>query len=169
MTFPFSIQFNKKLEAPITVDNQQIILQYIMNSILERKADNVAFQDLAVTYKGSTSPWRGSIFKGLDSGIFTLLYKDNCWWLNYRINMRELFIVTGLMSIFVGGFTLANDGPWWIGIVAFLWLCGANWVTNVLRHGSLNTDIGLGIDELICGKTELPEDDKMTGKLKSWF
>jgi len=169
MAFPFSVQFNKKLKAPITVDNKQRVLEFIMNSILERDAKNVFQEDMQVSYKGSTSPWRGALFKGVDNGKFILLYKDNCWWLNYRINMRELFIVTGLISIFAGGFMLVNDGPWWIGIVRFLWLCGANWVTNVLRHGSLNTDIGLGIDNLICGKEELPEDDKMTGKLKSWF
>jgi len=56
-----------------------------------------------------------------------------------------------------------------MGIAAFLWLFGANWITIFLRHGLLVTNIAAGIDELICGKTVLPEQDKMTGELKSWF
>lgn len=69
-------------------------------------------------------------------------------------------------------FMLVNGGPWWVGIAAFLWLCGANWILNLVRHGGVADDIAARIDRLICGKTEsteLPGEDKMTGKLKSWF
>jgi hypothetical protein len=169
MTFPFSLSFNKRLKATITSDNQQKILHYIMKSILDDKANNVVVEDIHVTYKGSTSNWRGSLFESVDDGIFVLLYKDNNWWLNYKINMRKLFICTAILSIIVGVFALVNGGPWWIGVAAFLWLCGANWIINLIRHETVAANIAGGIDELICGKIELPEQDKMTGKLKNWF
>lgn len=169
MVFPFVVRFNKRLEAVVTPDNKGTVLRYIEKRILDDKADHVKVEDLRVSYEGSTSIWRGSLFKGVDNGVFTLVYKDDSWWLNYQIDMRKLFVWTAVISTFAGVFIFMNGGPWWIGIVAFLWLCGANWVTNLLRHGSLNIDIGLEIDELICGRTEQPEQDKMTGKLKSWF
>ncbi len=169
MIFPFSVSFNKRLAATITSDNQQQILQYIVKSILEDKAKNIAVEDVHVTYKGSTSNWRGSLFGSVDDGIFNLIYKDNNWWLYYKINMRKLFVGAAQLSTIVGLFALVNGGPWWIGIAGFLWLCGANWIINLIRHESVASNIAWGIDELICGKTQLPEQDKMTGKLKSWF
>ncbi|WCT10445.1 hypothetical protein [Mucilaginibacter jinjuensis] len=169
MTFPFSVSFDRRLKATITSDNQQEIFQYIKTSILNDKADNVVIEDMHVIYKGSTSNWRGSLFGSVDDGIFKLIYKDNSWWLNYQINMRKLFIGTAILSGCMGIFSLVNDGPWWFGIAGFLWLCGANWIIILLTHGSLATDIATGIDELIYGKIELPEQDKMNGELKSWF
>lgn len=146
MTFPFSVRFNRSLKTIITSDNEKKILQYIEKSILEDKADNVVVEDMSVNYKGSTSNWRSSLFGSVDNGIFCLVYKNNSWFLNYQINMRRLFIGTSIMSIIMGVFALANNGPWWIGIAAFLWLCGANWVTNFIRHGTVATDIAIGID-----------------------
>lgn len=172
MTFPFSARFDRPLKTMITPDNKEQILQYIKKRILEDKADNVIVEDMTVCYKGSTSNLRGSLFGSVDNGIFYLVFKNNCWFLDYQINMRELFIVTSIISTIMEVFALATGGPWWIGIAAFLWLCGANWVLSLIRHGGVANDISAGIDELIFGKTELhelPEEDKMTGKLKSWF
>ena len=170
MIFPFSVIFNRSLKTVITPDNKGQILQHIRESILNDKADRVIVKDLSVSYKGSTSNWRGSLFGSVDNGVFNLIYENNSWLLNYQINMRKLFIGTSTMSIIMTVFMLVNSGPWWIGIVAFLWLCGVNWIINLIRHGTVATDIATGIDELICGKTELPpEKDKMAGELKSWF
>ncbi|MHA4895764.1 hypothetical protein ACXZ1K_13505 [Pedobacter sp. PWIIR3] len=106
----------------------------------------------------------------MDDGIFTLINKGDTWWLNYQINMAQLFIVTSIMSIAVTVFMLVDGGPRWIGIFAFLWLCGMNWIVNLVRHEAVATNIAYGIDELICGKLVVPEkEDKMTGKLKHWM
>ncbi|MEZ2338532.1 hypothetical protein AB6735_22985 [Mucilaginibacter sp. RCC_168] len=134
------------------------------------KADNVIVKNLSVNYKGSTSNWRGSLFGSVDNGVFNLIHENNSWLLNYQINMHKLFITTSTMSIIMAVFMLVNSGPWWVGIVAFLWLCGVNWIINLIRHRTVATDIATGIDELIFGKTELPpEQDKMIGELKNWF
>jgi hypothetical protein len=170
MIFPFSVRFNRSLKSIITSDNKERILQHIKKSILEDKADNVVVEDMSVNYKGSTFNGRVSLFGSVDSGIFCLVYKNNSWFLSYQIDMRKLFIFSTILSTIMGVFILANNGPWWVGIASFFWLCGANWVIISIRHGVVVTDIATGIDELICGKTELPaEQDKMTGELKSWF
>lgn len=170
MIFPFSVRFKRSLKTIVTPDNKEQKFQYIGKSILRDKADNIVVEDLSVSYKGSTSNWRGSLFGSVDNGVFNLLHKNNSWLLHYQINMRKLFIGTSILSVIMGAFAIANSGPWWLGIAAFLWLCGANWITSFIRHGAVATDIAAGIDELICGKMELPpEQDKMAGELKSWF
>lgn len=37
---------------------------------------------------------------------------------------------------------------WWVGLVAFAWLCGMNWVISILRHSGLLADIATDIDEV---------------------
>lgn len=169
MVFPFSVRFIKKLKAEITSENQPQALQFIAKYISEDKADNVAVTELNVTYKGSTSIWRGSLFGSVDSGIFSFAFKNNSWRLVYQINMRKLFIGTSILSAIAEISVLIEGGPWWIGIAAFSWLCGANWITNLIRHESVAFSLAAGVDELICGKTDLPEQEKIPGKLKSWF
>jgi len=169
MTFPFSVIFSRQLEATITPNNRDKVLQYIEQYIKEDKANNIIVADMCVTYRGSTSNWRGSLFGSVDNGVFKLIHKDDSWFLNYQINMRRLFIDTAILSTIMGIFAQVTGDIWWVGIAAFLWLCGANWVTNLIRHDSEAGEIAAGIDELICGKEELPNQDKMTGKIKSWF
>ncbi|WP_214069924.1 hypothetical protein [Mucilaginibacter sp. dw_454] len=172
MIFPFSVRFNNQLKAIITSKNQQQILEYISLNIIEKKADNVIIGDYRVTYKGSTSKGRGSLFGGVDDGSFDLSYKNAKWYLIYQINMRKLFINTLMLSVIAETFVLFNRGPWWIGLVAFLWLCGGNWIIYLIRHGLVVGNLTIQIDELICGKMEQPEKpelEKIPGKLKSWF
>lgn len=169
MIFPFSVHFNRRLNFMITPDNKERILRYIAESLSQDKADNVTIGTMAVNYRGSTSSWRGSLFGSVDNGTFNLIYKDASWLLDYQINMLKLFIGTSIMSTAMGVFALVSGGPWWVGIAAFLWLCGGNWIIILMRHQAVADEIAAGIEELISGKTVLPEEDKMTGKLKSWF
>lgn len=126
-------------------------------------------EDMSVSYNGTTSPWRGALFGSVDNGIFKLLYKDNDWFLNYQINMRQLFITTGIISTIAGVFAIVNDGPWFVGIIFFSWLCGANWIINSIRHGSMASNIAFHIDELFADKELFAESDEDRERLKSWF
>jgi hypothetical protein len=159
MIFPFSVNFNESLKTTITPENKEQVLQYIKKSILEDKADNVVIDGMQVAYKGSTSPWRGSLYTGVDNGFFDLVAKGNSWFLKYRINMRQLFIVTSIMSTIMGGIAISTGGPPWVGLIMFLWLCGANWVINLIRHGSVAVEIAAGIDEMIRNQNQVTNND----------
>jgi hypothetical protein len=170
MTFPFSLRLKERLKANVTTDNQQQILQYIIQSIRDKKAKNTFSEDLTVTYKGSTSSGRGSLLGSVDDGIFNLTYKDNSWWLIYQINLRGIFIGTGILAGIMESFVLLAGGPWWIGFIQFLWLCGGNWIIVVIRHESLLTQIAGGINEMVCGKESTVEKyEEKDERLKSWF
>ncbi|GAA4922840.1 hypothetical protein [Mucilaginibacter defluvii] len=172
MPFPVDVIYDRRLKSIVTDDNAESILSYIRKSILEDKADNVSVDGMTVIYSGSASNWRGSLYGGIDGGKFSLIYRDDAWYLIYHIGLRQLFIFSSLFSLCAAGFMFFNNGPWWVGIIAFLWLGGFNWVISYLRHGFVATDIAAGIDKLISGEPDEPEsevEDKMTGKLKSWF
>ncbi len=169
MAFPVTITFNRKLKAVITPDNQQELLFFIRQRIITDKADNVVMDTESVRYKGSNSMWRGSLFKGVDDGNFTFVYKEDGHWLIYTINLRQLFIFSAIVAVIMCGFMLAGGGSWWPAFIVFSWLCGGNWISSYLRHGAEATEIAEGIDELICGKPVCEEIEKIPGKLKSWF
>jgi len=169
MTFPVSVIFSRKLNIVVNSDNSDQILQYIKGAADKRKADKLAIEDRSVIYKGSTSYSRSSLFQIIDRGIFTLIYKDDSWNLRYQIDMQKLFIHTGLMSVAFGIFATIGAGTWWIGIGAFIWLCGGNWVIACLRHGMLATEMAIEVDELIGGKKPILETEEKDESLKSWF
>jgi hypothetical protein len=169
MSFPLSVVFNKNLDIVVTPDNSGQILHYIEDAANKRKADNLVIEDMSVIYKGSTSIWRGSLFQIVDKGIFSVVYKNDSWHLRYQIDMRKLFIYTGLMSAAFGIFATIQAGMWGIGIFAFLWLCGGNWVIACIRHGSLATELAEEINELIGGKRPSPKEQEKDESLKSWL
>ncbi|OOQ59415.1 hypothetical protein [Mucilaginibacter pedocola] len=173
MTFPLSVRFNRPLQTDITPGNKAQVLQLIKDGIISKKADMVITEDMSVSYKGTTSTMKGSIFGSVDSGIFSLTYENDNWLLKYQIDMRELFIFTSILAVVMEVFTLSIKGPWWFGVAAFLWVCGANWAVTVVRHGFLANNIADEINEQTGGKPKVEateiENDKMTGELKSWF
>jgi hypothetical protein len=169
MIFPISVKFNSKLKTTITPDNKQQILLFIQKSILEDNANNVVFEDMSVGYKGTTSRWRGALFGSVDNGIFNLLYKDSNWFLIYQINMRKLFIAAAIMSTVMAIFGFKTGDSLWIGIGFFSWFCGGNWIINIIRHGSVASDIAFSIDELFADKDLIAESDEDKERLKSWY
>jgi hypothetical protein len=169
MNFPVSVIFNRKLDIVVNSDNSDQILQYIKDAADKRKADNLVIEDMSVIYKGSTSYSRTSLFQIIDKGTFSVVYKDDSWSLRYQIDMRKLFIHTGLMSVAFGIFATIGTGAWWVGICAFLWLCGGNWIIACLRHGSFATELAEEINELIGGKKPALEPEEKDESLKSWF
>ncbi len=170
MNFPFAVHFEKKLETKITSDNRDDILQFIENYLLADKADNIVLEDMSVRYKGSKSIWNVSLYRTVDEGLFSLIYKDNSWFLRYQINLRSLFTDTIIISLMFGVVgQIIIGGMWWIGLVAYLWFCGGNWVINVIGHESIAATIAANIDRLSNPEIEQPEIEKIPGKLKSWF
>lgn len=166
MAFPFTITFKRKLRGVITPNNQLIALQYIKTKIEEDAADNIVMEENGVSYKGTTSRWRGALFNGPDSGQFSLIATDDQWHLIYEIRMHQSFMITGGMSLLMG----IVSQVWWFVLVAFSWLCGMNWFIINLRHGGLAADIADGVNDLLFGKEKnIEEDNPDKEKLKSWF
>jgi len=177
MSFPYSVNFNNPLKSVISPENQDQVFLFIKCRILEKKASNIQTGDNIISYKGSTSRWRGSLFRMVDDGFFALIFKNHRWALHYHINCRSLFIDTSILTAIFGFFALLLSikvgWPWWSGllvwILSYLWIFGANWITIFFQHRELAADISIEIDELISGKIVKADLDKMDGKLSNWF
>jgi hypothetical protein len=161
MVFPFAVKYKRTLRGAIPPDQQQYVLQQIKAIIAEQKADNIAILENEVTYKGSTSWGNWSKFRVVDGGTFSIKNDGSKTTLTYQVRMRGLFIITPLMAIFMG----ISSGLWYIGLGAFLWLGGMNWVISVVRHHALASEIACRIDDTICGKIEVVRSEE----LKSWM
>lgn len=74
MIFPIAVKFKEILEGNITAGNQKAILSLIKKSIEKKSADNIVVEENTISYKDSTSPWRGALFGGL-SGTFSFIEK----------------------------------------------------------------------------------------------
>ncbi|WP_342644620.1 hypothetical protein [Mucilaginibacter sp. CSA2-8R] len=166
MPFPFSMHFSKPLKAVITPENRQMVLNYIKQSITDKKADNVVINLDHVKYKGSTSNSRTSLFGTVDCGVFSVILENGRWYVSYQIFIKKLFLFASAFCT-LGAF-ITNI---WFGVIGFLWLFGLNCLVALFQDMSSAGTLMLGIDELICGKEpevyEVKDED--SEKLKSWF
>ncbi len=159
----------------VTAENEGVILNFIKEYITQKKADNVAVNGNEVRYKGTKSHYRGALFGTVDGGAFTLIQKEDCWYLYYEINLKELAQFGFGMMFFSAILLTLGAMPWWVAIMMTLWGWGMNWFTAVVRHRSLNVEIAERINLLINSNTQ-PSEQKLTEdeiqekeKLKSWF
>lgn len=171
MSFPFSIRYDKPINAIITADNQQEVLEYIRARILEKKANNIIIKGNQVSYKGSTGG-RQSLFITVDNGVFTLISIDNNWHLIYEINRKSLFFYSIAIGVITSIMGQIMSGIWWIGFIYFTFGYGLNWLIGSAMNENLLTGITKGIDQLfrttpVSREEDTPKEDN--DKLKSWF
>ncbi len=162
MAFPFSVTYKKRLIAKIGFENLPTCLKYIQTIISEKAANNVSIENSRIGYKGSTSNYRGALFGGPDGGSFTFISDDENSFLVYEIKMNKLFVITSIMA---GVFGLLSQLVW-VAAGTFLWLCGMNWITIVIRHDSLAWELAAGIDKL---NGVVKQDAFKSDEIKHWF
>ncbi|RCH56722.1 hypothetical protein DJ568_02385 [Mucilaginibacter hurinus] len=134
-----------------------------------KKANNVTSGDYEVYYKGTTGSARQNLFGLPDNGTIQLVPYEDKLHLTHSINLVGLFAKTALMSIGFGIFGIFTH-RWWIGPVFFIWLCGANWVIAIIRHGFFTTELADDINKTMnCLPPPDPEPDKMNGRIKHWM
>jgi len=137
MSFPFTVTYSSRLTISVTDANKTHVLGCIHDMLLKKSAKAVTVGSYEVGFKGSTSPWRGSLMGSVDKGIFTLIEKGGITILTYKFYFIQLFIVTPIMGLAFGLFSRSI----WIGVGAFLWLGGMNWVIAIVRHHALLQEI----------------------------
>ncbi|WP_342648246.1 hypothetical protein [Mucilaginibacter sp. CSA2-8R] len=152
----------------MTPDNEQQILEFIYQKILERDADNIVIKGHQVKYKGSTSSWRQAIFNGVDNGEFKLVCRNKGWLLSYKVYTKTIFYVALTLSVGAGVVLGLGEGEWWVGLLVFSFAYGFNRAINWVRHDILVEDVAWGIDTVFCvGQRKIKKED--SEKLKSWF
>jgi len=141
--FPFTITYSRRLTNKLSDNDVKGALDKIKKILEDKTAEDVEIKDNELTFSSSFfgHRWNWNIMVPIDKGEITLTLDNEKTILSYKIFMYRLFIITALMSTFIG----LVSGIIGVGVFLFSWLCGANWVTGVLRHSGLISDIA---DEL---------------------
>ncbi|WP_460692968.1 hypothetical protein [Mucilaginibacter puniceus] len=129
-------------------------MERIQKTLYEKSADNIIIDGWKVSYKGSTSSSRHSLFGGI-TGTFTFSKEDSL--LIYKYFCVELFVFSSSVGVIAGLFGGLSTGDWWIGLIAFCWLGGINWIVNFIRHNGLVDQIVDEINKLFTDEIVVEE------------
>ena len=142
MIFPFKIKFSTQIIGTISPENSQLIVNFIKDYIVKRKGQDIKIEKDHLTFKTNLFKMSSfDILSPVEKGIFYIKVKEQNLSLVYEIFMFRLFIISIIMSIIFG--ILTTDIR--IGIFAFLWLGGMNWITAILRNRIMLNKIAKGI------------------------
>jgi hypothetical protein len=137
--FPFTITYSRRLTNKLSDNDIKGALDKIKKILEDKTAEDVEIKDKELTFSSSFfgHRWNWNIMAPIDKGKITLTLDKEKTILSYKIFMYRLFIITAIMSTFIG----LVSGIIGVGVFLFSWLCGANWVIGVLRHSGLINDI----------------------------
>lgn len=143
MAFPFTHTYKEKLNGLITSQDKEAILQYIFFIIEKKEADKIIVKNNMVSYNGSASNMRISMFGLLDSGKFSLIDSNGVSYLIYEFRTTQLFILFAIVSVFIAFISKI----WWVGLMVFMGAGGLNWILHVDRHENLAIEIANDINK----------------------
>lgn len=142
MIFPFTLTLRKKLTGEIENYSSEEILIHVSQLFKESSADHVRIIDNSViaenklfTFRirrgGNTNRWGG-----ISRAKFEIIEYGNIGNAFYTINLTRILVVGVVLGI-VGLFL----GDYWIGLFAFLFFGGLNWLVKIIQHTSIFHDI----------------------------
>lgn len=137
--FPFAINYTRRLTNKLSDVEVNAAFDKIGKMLEDKTAEDVVIGPTGLTFNSSFfgQRWNWNIMASIDRGKITLTSNNEGTILSYKIFMYRLFIVTAIMSTFIG----LVSGSIGVGLFCFTWLCGGNWVIGVLRHRGLMGDI----------------------------
>ncbi len=151
MSFPLTIKYSRRLDKKLSDDEVSLILNYIGKAIEKRSAEDIKIRENSLTFKSSLlgARWNWNIMVPIEKGKFILTNSDNETFLTYEIFMYRLAIIAAIMSL------LGSMGTRlvWVGVYFFAVLFGLNWITAVIRHKTMFSDLVIDVKDRL--KTNL--------------
>jgi len=137
--FPFTITYSRRLINKLSDNDVKGALDKIKKILEDKTAEDVEIKGNELTFSSSFfgHRWNWNIMVPIDKGKITLTINNEKTILSYKIFMYRLFIITAIMSTFIGLMSGTID----VAVVFFSWLFGGNWAIGVLRHNGLIGDI----------------------------
>jgi hypothetical protein len=138
-------------------------MSYIENFITKKTAEDVIIDRNELTFKSSffRMRWNTNIMVTIEKGKFNLIDNGNESVLTYEIFMYRILAIVAVISIVM----VVSTQPWF-GFVCLAWLGGMNWITSIIRHRNMLSDIAIGVDNLIASSTFEDQNLIETKKLK---
>ena len=143
MIFPFTYTLSKKLRGEILKYSSKEILNHVSKIFKESDADHVkmidnsvivtnnVFNFLQIKRGGNTNRWGG-----ISQANFKIAEYGNIRKAFYTINLTRILVagvVLGIIGLFLGDY--------WIGLFAFFFFGGLNWLIKIIQHKSIFHDI----------------------------
>jgi hypothetical protein len=156
MFIPFSVRYKTKINKRIEAEDYPKTLKYIEDFMKKKTADEISIRGNKLTFKCDFFKfgWNANILSPLEKGIFNITNKGNETIITYEFFMYRFFGIICVLSITMG----LVSHEFWFGIFCFAFLGGLNWVTALIRHQSMFTEITDEISEFfIRNKNHLPE------------
>jgi hypothetical protein len=145
MPFPFSITYLSTLNENFGQERYPAVLKFVGDFIINKPAKDIIIENNTLKFKPGFTFWSGNIMGPIERGIFILNPAGDRVILTYQFFMYHMFIITGIMAVVLA----IVSQQIWFGVGAFLWLCGMNWVTALVRHRGMLDEIAAGIDAFL--------------------
>ncbi len=149
---PFDVKLKKriKIKEYLIYDNSEI-LNFFKKEFIDRKADNVRIENNTVRFNNNffkfINNW--NIMVPVDKGILVINNdKNEEIEIEYSFSLK----VTLVIGFIAGLLFYLFSKLWFVGLFAFLWLGGMNWLTAVIRHSFMFSDLNNKLEEDIINK-----------------
>ena len=150
--FPFSIKYSKRLIENVSIDDTEVIMNYISDFIKNKSGSDIILNGNQLIFSSRLFEigWgiNLNILTPIEKGKFNLISNGNKCILSYEFFMYRLFIIVSLFSIIAG----LADSNIWTGLICFAFLGVLNWTIAIIRHQRMFAEIISSIDNLINEK-----------------
>lgn len=131
MIFPFTIKYQKTIEIQTSNESIKESIKYIENFVSKKDVEIVSNENSKLTFTSSIFTGHSwSIFAPIEKGEFNIKLEEGKQKLSYEFFMYRLFVIAGIMSIFMG--YVSDDIEF--GFICLAWLGGMNWIIAIIRH-----------------------------------
>ena len=137
MAFPFTIKYSKTFNESINSEERKIIINYINDYAIDKKADNISRNSDSLTIRTWILGWNWRTFSSIDKGIF--IVGDNK--LIYEFSMYRLFIIVPIFSLLIS----YSSNNIKIGIFLFVFLGLGNWIMTKVKQKNVFNELIQGL------------------------
>lgn len=150
MVIPFSIQYSKCINAKVSFDDFNKILNYIGDVLYDKSAEKVLIDKDQLTYKSGIhiGRWNFNILKSVEKGIFDLEFRENKCYLKYEFFMYQMLLISLVAGIVFG--IVESDFKEFL--IFFGILYGLNWIIAIIRHRLMFNEMVSDIEDMMIKK-----------------
>jgi hypothetical protein len=138
--FPFYIKLKKTISiSSLGADYRNEILEFFEVELNERKADNLKIEENVLIFRNHFFKLNNlNIMAPIDKGeVKVQEASKNFVKVQYQFSLR----ITLLFGAIAGFSFFLISKEWNVGLFAFLWLGGMNWLTAAIRHYIMFNDL----------------------------
>jgi hypothetical protein len=145
MPFPFTIKFTTKAKETFSSEEYPIVFTYLSDYLEEKGAMDVVIKKNVLNFNVEFNRSNFHLVIPVDRGEFTIIDKNECITLTYKIFLYRIFWGYSLLSFLA----CALFKSVLFGSLLFVVVYGSNLLVNAIIHSNRFIKITKGIDTLV--------------------